>query len=139
MFRATEEIYDAFRADNLHCNKGLNGESSYVSAGISTKLVNFKVLFISTDDDSDVAMRVYNFIRFDETKLSAVIAAVNSLNAKFRYIKFIVDTDDNSITISWDFPVRCNNIGDTAVEMTIRLMRMADEAYSELMRTIWAS
>jgi len=41
MFRATEEIYDAFQSADLNCEKKEQDDVSYVVAGVSTKLTKF--------------------------------------------------------------------------------------------------
>ena len=140
MYKATEEIYEAFQDAELHCETDENDEGhTYVRAGISTKLTSFSMLFISTDDDNDVSMRIFNFVRFDEEKRGSVLFAANKLNRMFRYVKFFVDFDDNTVTVAMDFPVSCDNVGQTAIEILFRMMDISDEAYSEFMKAIWAS
>ena len=140
MYKATEEIYQAFQEAALHWTADENKDGhTYVRAGISTDLTSFNLLFISTDDDNDVSVRIFNFVRFDEEKRGSVLFAANKLNNTFRYAKFIVDLSDNTVTVATDFPVSCNTIGETAIEILYRFMDISDEAYSEFMKAIWAS
>lgn len=137
MFRATQEIYDAFREEELKCHVVEKAESSYVVAEGRTKLTNLKAMFISKDDDSDVAMRLYDFVQFDEALTEKVMMVTNEINTQYRYLKFYVDTRDNSVTVEWDFPVRCDNVGAVAVEMLFKLIKVTDDIYREFMKAIW--
>ena len=68
-----------------------------------------------------------------------MLYAVNKMNRQFRFAKFVVDFEDNTISIEIDFPISCSEVGGIAVEMLFRVMNMADEAYAEFMKAAWSN
>ena len=138
MFKATEAICQAFDEAELHYNVHESEKNSAVIAGVSTKLTQFDILFISEDDDNDVAVRVYRFVSFDESKTDEMIRLVNELNDDYRFLKFTVDTSDSTITISYDIPVNCEDVGNAAIEIFVKLMRNCDKFYPRIMKVLWA-
>lgn len=138
MFKATEAICEAFDEAELHYNVHDSEDSSAVIASISTKLTHYDMLFISNDDDNDVAVRVYRFVSFDESKTDEMIRLVNELNDDYRFLKFTADTSDSTITISYDIPVSCEDVGNAAVEILVKLMRNCDKFYPRIMKVLWA-
>lgn len=138
MHQATEKICEALDAAEMHYRVREVKDSSIVVAGIATKLTNFEVLFISDDDDNDVAVRIYRFVSFDESRTEDMIRVVNKLNDEYRFYKFTVDLDDATITVSYDFPLSCEEVGETAVEVILKLLKACDKFYAEIMKALWA-
>ena len=66
------------------------------------------------------------------------LLAVNKLNDKYRFVTFTFDMNDHSIDIRADLLVTTVDVGDAATEMLARIVSICDEAYPELMRTMWA-
>ena len=83
-------------------------------------------------------MRVFNFISFKEKRKKSmnVLKLANQLNDDFRYLKFIVDKKDSTVTLSYDFPISCPNLGETALEMFLRLFQEADNLYELFMKAL---
>ena len=98
---------------------------------------SYRIRFISRDDDNDVAVRVYELVSVDDAHKAKVLAAINKLNAKYRYIKFVLD-DDGDVNLEYDYLVDCPDPAASAKEIVIRIVKMVDEAYPELMRAMWA-
>ncbi|MDE6730117.1 MAG: YbjN domain-containing protein [Oscillospiraceae bacterium] len=137
MFKATERICEVFDEHDLKYRTDESDNRSVVIAGIGTELTQFQLLFISSDDDNDVAMRIYNFVSFKEEKLARIVNLANQLNNEFRYLKFVVD-NDNSVTLAYDFPVTCEDPGIIALEMLSKIMNFADEIYEKFMKELWS-
>lgn len=146
IYRATKEIEQAFLAVDLKCQIGEREETSHVIAGVSGNECQYRVLYISRDDDSDVSVRVFNLIQFPEEKLPQMLIKTNEMNNKYRFVKFVLDKSDNTIGIEFDFPLSQGNVGEMAKEILFRLMRMIDGnpekgeqgVYSEFMSAVWS-
>lgn len=138
MFQATRQISEAFTEKELKFRVEENDQRSYLEAGFNGDNVKaVKVRFISTDNDNDVAVRAYRIVSTNADKLPKVLKAINELNNKYRYIKFVVD-EDNDINAEYDLAVRTGNVGPVCVEIFIRFMNIIDEAYPVLMQAMWA-
>ncbi len=92
-----------------------------------------------------VALRCYSFSIIPYNKSATlgrakVIEKFNELNSRYRWVRFFVDNDDDCVCVAAD----CVAIGgEESIKLTVfqRVMRLAhiyDEAYPQIMRTIWA-
>ncbi|MBQ7886275.1 MAG: YbjN domain-containing protein [Clostridia bacterium] len=135
--KATQEIYDALKAQGLKAFIEENGELSTVYAGFSMENgAPIQIRFISTDEDNDVAVRVTELMRVEAERVKTILPVLNRINNKYRYVKFILD-GDNDIGVQYDLPLAGDHLGACAVEMIARFVKIIREAYPELMRTIW--
>ena len=140
MFKATKAIFGALkRSDmNLKVFTEENEKSSRVWLQFGAKNgSSYRIQFISTDDDNDVAVRVFGLISVEDGKGSRVLPVLNQLNSKFRYVKFVMD-DDGDINVEYDFPVRATRVEDSAEEIVIRFVRIIDDAFPDLMHALWS-
>lgn len=118
----------------------MNEEDSFsdVSVGFNCKNVNsIEVRFISTDDDSDVKVRLFSLLRVPTEKQSAVLEQLNILNNRYRFVRFFLD-NDNDVNIAYDFTVSTSSdcLGASCFEMLRRFVDIADEAYPEIMKAL---
>lgn len=67
-----------------------------------------------------------------------IYPAINSLNKHFRFAKFVLDTDDNTIQAEWDAAFRSRDVGEICYELLIRMVDICDTAYPDLMKALWA-
>ncbi len=134
---ATYAIQQTFEEKNIkHRIKELDG-SSIVEAGFPIDNgPNVIMRFISTDDDNDVAIRIFELISVTEDKRKSVTDAINQLNDRFRYLKFVMD-EDGDISVEYDLCMHTNNVGPVCFEIFARAMSILDKAYPVLMRAIW--
>ena len=139
MYKMTKRIYDELKnSTSLKVFTDETERSSQVWLQFGIKNGgSYRIRFISRDDDNDVAVRVYGLVTVGEENRAKVLPTLNNLNARFRYIKFVMD-DDGDINLEYDYPVRCPNPVASAEEIIIRIVKMVDEAYPELMRAMWS-
>lgn len=137
--KATAAIARAYDANEWHYTIDEVGDKSVLKAKFNAKQAgSVELLYISTDDDSDVAVRIFHYVKGMPAKAPELLGAINELNCKYRFVKFVMDNDCD-IQIEYDLPVRCADPGQTAVEMANRLVDIAEEAYPVIMRALWAS
>lgn len=138
VYNASKEIAKVFDDNGIKYRINETANTSAVEAGFSGKNApNILVRFISTDDDNDVAARILSLVKVTDEKRPAVLEAINSLQRRFRYVNFTID-DDGDVHVGYDMPVRTTNVGDIAVEMFVRMVKIADDAYPVLMKAIWS-
>lgn len=139
MFKMTRAIYDELKKDsNLKVFTDEHNDSSNVWLQFGIKNGgSYRIRFISKDDDNDVAVRVFSMLTVDENHRDKVLPALNKLNARFRYVKFVLD-DDGDVNLEYDYLVRDPDPAASAREIVIRIVKIVDDAYPEIMRAIWA-
>lgn len=139
MFRVSQMIYDALRQhDGLKVFTEETNSTSRVWLQFGIKNGgSYRIQFISTDNDCDVAVRIFDLISIDPQKVGKILVVINGLNCKYRYAKFTL-TKDNNINVEYDYPVSGKHPEESALEMVIRLNKLVDDAYPELMHAMWS-
>ncbi|MBR6718728.1 MAG: YbjN domain-containing protein [Oscillospiraceae bacterium] len=139
MFAATNEIADRFTEEEILFRVAESEESSRVIADAVVEYACFAVHFISSDDENDVSVRIPHYVRFTDRERNAVLKVANQMNNKYRFCKFSVNTDAEAVTLEYDFPEENRNVAEGAVEIFHRILQIAQDAYPEFMRAIWAT
>ena len=138
MFKATQAIYDTLSASKLEL-KVFTEETEHSSCvWLQFSIKNgpsYRIRFISTDDDSDVAVRVFALVSVGQGKASKVLPVINELNTKYRFVKFVLD-HDNDINVEYDFPVSTVRVENSAEEIILRFTKIIDETYMQLMQVV---
>lgn len=134
---ATRAIQETFEEKGVKFRVKEVGDSSVVEAGFSIDNgPSVVVRFISPDDDNDVAIRIFELISVTEDKRANVQAALNKLNHKYRYLKFVMD-DDGDVNVENDLCLCTSNVGPVCFEIFARAMQILDDAYPVMMRALW--
>ncbi len=94
-------------------------------------------LFFDRDGDNYVQLRSGVLGNYRDEKLAAGLALVNRLNGTYRWAKFVID-EDQDLEVRCDAILAVENAGETVHELIGRLVGIIDEAYPEIMRSIWA-
>lgn len=138
MFQATQEIYrELQQVDGFKVFTDEHEKTSDVWLQFSVKNgSSYRIRFISKDDDNDVSVRVFGLVRVETEEKPRILAALNELNVKYRFVKFCCD-NDGDVNVEYDYPVNAVNPAASAKEMVIRFTQIIDEAYPVLMRALW--
>lgn len=97
-----------------------------------------KTRFYFEDDAESVAIRVFDIVKVPADKVNVMYPAINAVNKRFRFAKFVLDTDDNTIQAEMDAAFRSNDVGEISNELLIRMVDICDKAYPDLMKALWA-
>ena len=138
MFQATQEIYrELQQVDGFKVFTDEHEKTSDVWLQFSVKNgSSYRIRFISKDDDNDVSVRVFGLVRVETEEKPRILAALNELNVKYRFVKFCCD-NDGDVNVEYDYPVNSISPAASAKEMVIRFTQIIDEAYPVLMRALW--
>ncbi len=138
MFQATNAIMEAFDEKGIKYAPRETEKYSLVKAGFKSEAgTSVEVYFVSRDEDNDVAVFTDSLVKLPEAKLPELFRVVNELNRDCRYLKFVVNKD-NDLRVEFDLPIRTDNVGPVAVEIFIRVMKTVDEKLPIMMKAIWA-
>ena len=139
IYKATKAIEAALKNAELKYSIKETEKSSAVRIGWEGDSHSVTLFFISHDDDTDVAVCITDWISVPESKRESILTTLNALNNEYRYFKFCLH-DDGDIAVEYDFPVSIamDQVGDTAMEMIARSLKILEDAYPKLMKAIWA-
>ncbi len=138
MFRASEEIMQKFEELDIRFRTRETEHLSQVGTDVQVSYAVFCIWFISSDDSSDVSVRVPNFVRYQtEDEKKRLLRVINDMNQKYRFAKFTLSAEEQCVNIEYDFTEGTKNIGSTAVELFRRIIQIADRCYPDFMKALW--
>jgi hypothetical protein len=127
-----------FDSRNLHYEV-LGEDSSILRAGFTMdNRDGIKVLMFFDDDSKACKLRAFEVAKFAENKKEKMYQVCNALNAKYRWIKFFVDEEDNTITAEDDAVIQLDTCGEEVFQCCLQLVNIVDAAYPDIMRGIFA-
>lgn len=99
---------------------------------------SLEILMIFDEDETSVQLLSPCYIKVPESKKDVVYEICNRMNNTYRWVKYTLDEKDSSIDIRLDSMLPREYDGALAVEYSMRMANIADEAYPEFMKAIWA-
>ena len=137
--KATQIIENALKAKGLSYQVHELGDMSVIDCGFGGENCSVRVSFVSSDEDCDVKILSLPIAKYPKARLSEGYELINSLNAKYRFVKWVLDKDGD-IHVEFDMlsgtpPVI---LGDLALEVFLRMVKIVDDAYPVIMRKIWS-
>ncbi len=139
LYNKTVLIAEAFEAHGLKHSVEETPVFSYLEAGFSGKnITGVKVRFVSVDEESEVKVITDGFAKYPEDRKDKGYCVMNRMNDKFKYAKFVLN-DRGDVHAEYDIPrsVSDENLGEIAVEIALRFASIIDNAYPEIMQSIW--
>lgn len=140
IYSATKEIERVFKEKELKYEIAENDAVSALSAKFSAeKAGSFQIYFFSSDEDTDVYVRIPGLVRVPENKRENVLPVVNELNSRVRFFRLFLDKDGD-VNLQFDMlqETPMSAVGKAAYELCVRAMQIVDVAYPELMKAIWS-
>ena len=96
------------------------------------------VVFYFDNSCDNVAVRAGSFIDpIPSAKVSKALEAINKINREYRWLKFTMDTDDNTITAAIDAVIQLDSCAEECYELFMRTANIVDSAYPEMMAALW--
>ena len=137
--KATQIIQSTLEAKGLKYQVHEIGGMSLIDCGFGGENCSVRVNFPSADEDCDVKIISLPIAKYPKARLSEGYELMNALNAKYRFVKWVIDRDGD-IHVEFDMlsdtpPVI---LGDLALEAFLRMVKIADDAYPTIMRKIWS-
>ena len=91
---------------------------------------NFSILF--NEDQADIVVYMGQVIKFDGSRLSEVLDAVNSINAQTTGMKLYVDTSDNTVAAELLQLVTEDSVVELSLSAVGFLIGFTDKVYEHL-------
>ncbi len=116
-----------------------NTKSEVVSVTYSgDNMDSIRVMFFFSEDCEDVAIHVFDMARVPSAKVSNVMEEINRQNSEYRFVRFYLDTDDNTIQLAADACFRENDVDEICLELLHRIVSISDDVYPIFMKAIFA-
>lgn len=120
--------------------KGLHFDAKEIDGGRATVSFPYdgKVarIFFSGENGSYMSMYLV-FESVPAEKVPDILVVCNELNAKFKWVKFYLD-NDNDIILQDDAILSVANAADEVFELMLRMFDIGKEAKPQIMRAIYA-
>ena len=115
-----------------------DGKALFVSfSGLKNK-GTLEILIVFDDDDRAVAIRGMDVSSAPEEKWPQLFKICSELNYKYRWVKFCIQKGRKQVSAEDDAVITPETAGEEVYELIIRMVRIVDQAYPEIMRGIWA-
>ena len=140
MFNTISLLVEAFNAHGLkyHLSETEQYQEIHVPFGIRNgPFVDMR--FISSNRGNDTSVRIMNLVnKVPEERRFRVLEACNTMNCKYRFLKFNMDKD-NDVHVEYDLPVNTGNecLGEMAFEIFLRTMQILNEGYITIARALY--
>lgn len=106
---------------------------------ISYQLENLPQLaavFFFSEECHDVSIHVFSIAKVASNKLMQAYKLCSELNAKWRWVKFYVD-EDNEFTAETDAVIEPNTAGHECGELLLRCVDIVKDSYPSIMALVW--
>lgn len=98
---------------------------------------NRKTIFIFSGPEGEHAQMLTILERVPEEKFVDVVLACNQINSQFRYVKFVVDSD-NDVTARTDAILDTGSADEECFELLIRSLKIIGDAKPVIMKAIYS-
>lgn len=99
---------------------------------------SIEILLFFSEGNDNVGIRSFDLCKVPEVKKPALYELCSKLNDEYRWVKFYIDEDDNTITAADDALIQLDSCGEECLELVMRMCDIADEVYPEIMKAIWS-
>lgn len=140
---ATEAQYASTKAflalmDQKGVNYTVTGMDSNNNEMVSIKNTDSDINFSYTikyffdPEEENCSLRVWDIITFTDADFAKVLRTVNTLNCRYKFVRFTVDEDDNTVTAAIDTIFRTHDIDQILWEATLYVVDIIEGAYPDL-------
>ncbi len=113
-------------------------EEQIIRTGWDLDGTKIDVYFFFGDDCTDVQIRGVNFIRFTPEQKEKLYTVVNACNDRYRWVKFVIDEEDNDIYAQSDAIIQLDSCAEECYQCMMRVLHIVEEAYPVFMKAIWS-
>ncbi len=141
MFDSTRQFVRAMDAKGIkHSDPEISntGKEAITVTYTGDSMPSIRMRFFFNRDCEDVAIRVFDIVKVPDSKVDGFFKTVNEANRRFRFFKFVLDTDDNTVQAEMDAAFRTHDVGEICLELMARCVDICDKAYPDFMKALWA-
>ena len=115
------------------------GSLNVIEGGFTGDNCTVKIRVVAVENESEIKVLSENFAKIPAQKQNEGYSLINALNKKYKYVKFVMD-DSGEVCAQWDVldTIPAETLGMVVVEVVVRMSRIIDDAYPEIMKMIWS-
>lgn len=115
-------------------------ENSFIMTGLGglKNKGTMKVYILFDENERTVGLRSMDFVQFPAEKKAKMYEVCSKMNDAYRWAKFYVEEEKNTITVSDDAVVNLDSCGEELLELVHRICSIGDDTYPEFMKAIWS-
>ncbi len=133
MLKYAQEFADFLDEKNLHYEaRDFEGGSR-----LQIRFDKNGIVFLFSGDDGRYVSMYTTIETVPADKIADVLIVCNELNAKYKWLKFYID-DDNDVLSEDDAILNGDSAADECFELMLRRLNILDEVRSPIMRAIYA-
>ena len=117
---------------------GENGEALRAAFELKNR-TDLDMMMIFDPTENSCAIRSFAIAKVPEGSGDKVYALCNRLNMQYRWAKFTLSESALTIVVADDLLLEEKTIGEEVFSHCMQVVRIIDEAYPEIMKTIWGS
>ncbi|MCD8105185.1 MAG: YbjN domain-containing protein [Lachnospiraceae bacterium] len=99
---------------------------------------SLQIVLVFNDKGTNVHIMGREFCKIPEDKKPAMYKVCSELNSQFRWVKFYVKEDENTVVADDDAVIQLDSCGAECFELMLRMSSIIDDAYPILMKAVWA-
>ena len=134
MTKSIEKVKEYFASKQLKAREVDNGEALRVGFSGMENAGAVEIIIFFDEDDSAIALRSFNLLTVGEEMKPKLYKICSELNARFRWVKFFIDENDNTITVAEDAVTQLDSVGEETFELVLRMTHIIEEAYPALIK-----
>ena len=141
MYYSTEQCADFFDRQGIRYSvkeAADDNKRDIIRLSYAAENTDIIVHMFFSDDNEDVAIRVFGLVKVQEAKIPKMLDVINEQNRCFRFAKFCLNMDDHTIQVEIDAAFRSHNIGEICDELVSRIVSISQDAYAEFMKAMWS-
>lgn len=125
--------------DSINFNYTVTGEDGEaLRAAFELKnRTDLDMMLIFDPTENSCAIRSFGIAKVPEGGEEKVYALCNRLNMRYRWAKFTLIEANRTIVVADDLLLEEKTIGEEVFSHCMQVVRIIDEAYPEIMQTIW--
>ena len=134
-YSSTQSFLDAMDAEEiLYIYHGLDIDQDdwveVIYTGDYCDTIDIDIYFSSDNDRA--SFRFWNVIDFNSSDYREILGVVNQLNADYKWVKFVVDTQDYSVTAELDVLFPIGDAGEICLVSLDQIVNISDFGYHAL-------
>lgn len=94
------------------------------------------VIFFDDSGDRHIHFLSPGIAKVSDDKFVPALMVANKLNGQYRWAKFSI-SDENRFDCEADAILDENSCGDECLELVIKLVKIVDNSYPEIMKVVW--
>ncbi len=136
MLNTTKEFTEFLKQYKIHYCIEENTQSGNDQISIKITgdtLSNFNVHLIFDSNNQVVYIRIWNLFQVSSISQNTVLSLINTFNNTYRFVRFCLNTDQNTVDVFIDAFIQSGIVGKTCMNLCLVAAKICDAVYPKLL------